>query len=274
LTNPEFIIQAKSSFSIENKGQKKKMTTQSYSSYAKAGEQLRSILDLETSAVGVSLIDDDRPLTESYSPLQQHRYCQALMKARHGEKVSLNREGIACPAAAAAFGFKALPEALRTGQGLVGFGIVQNPSVGKRMFEQMPRIEPGKIQRIELFPLEQADQNPDIIVIEGNIEQLMWVNLAYLNVMDGDRLTGSTAVLQATCVDATIIPFMEQRLNFGFGCYGCREATDMERSESVVGFPVKLLNSLVIQLAHLSQKAMPNSRQKRAYQNLQNRQVI
>ena len=55
----------------------------------------------------------------------------------------------------------------------------------------------------------------------------MWLLLAEVNLRGGERLTGSTAVLQATCVDATIIPYLEQRLNFTMGCYGCREATDI-----------------------------------------------
>jgi uncharacterized protein (DUF169 family) len=53
------------------------------------------------------------------------------MKARHGKSVILDSEGIACAAAAAAFGFRPLPEGLRSGKGLVGFGIVSDEAVGK-----------------------------------------------------------------------------------------------------------------------------------------------
>ena len=97
----------------------------------------------------------------------------------------------------------------------------------------------------------------------------MWVNLAYLNATGGKRLSSSTAILQATCVDSTIIPYLEQRLNFGYGCYGCREATDLGDNESVVGFPAAFLPALVASLDHLAQKAIPNSRSKRALAALQ-----
>jgi len=222
--------------------------------------------------VGVRLLQDGIVRPGATLSLKQHRYCQALMKARRGQSVLLDGVGLACPAAAAAFGFRSLPEGLRNGSGLVGFGIVANASVGQRMFQEMPTLPAGQIHSLHVFPLEQTKALPDVIVIEDEVEKLMWVNLAYLNATGGKRLSSSTAILQATCVDSTIIPFLEQRLNFSYGCYGCREATDLGCNESVVGFPAAILPALVVSLDHLAQKAIPNSRSKRALAALQ-RQV-
>jgi uncharacterized protein (DUF169 family) len=77
-------------------------------------------------------------------------------------------------------------------------------------------------------------------------------------------MTGTTAVLQATCVDATIIPYKEKRLNFSFGCYGCRDATDIGPGEAIVGFPTDELPSIVSHLEYLNRKALPHSRAKHA----------
>ena len=236
-----------------------------------AGKQLKAILGLSFSPVGVRLVFHPEPVSEQAVRLHQHRYCQALMKARHGDKVILDAEGITCPAAAAAFGFRQLPDGLKSGQGLVGFGIVSDPLVGKKMFANMPTLEPGLLIRLSLFPLEQAEEIPDIIVVEDEVEKLMWINLAYLHASGGERVQGSTAVLQATCVDSTIIPFLENRLNFGFGCYGCREATDLNSKESVVGFPASVLQKVVEHVTYLSQKAIPNSRTKKAFSSLKDR---
>jgi hypothetical protein len=43
----------------------------------------------------------------------------------------------------------------------------------------------------------QAEYAPDVIVVE----KLMWLSLAYLNATVGERVSGSTAILQATCKD-------------------------------------------------------------------------
>jgi len=58
---------------------------------------------------------------------------------------------------------------------------------------------------------------------------------------------------------------VEQRLNFGYGCYGCRDATDLGPDEGVLGFPASVLPAVVEHLQFLSEKAIPNSRQKRAF---------
>jgi uncharacterized protein (DUF169 family) len=108
-----------------------------------------------------------------------------------------------------------LPDQLKNGRGLVGFGIVSDEAVGARMFEGMTVLEPGQISGLHLFPLELAEYVPDVIVVEAEVEKLMWIALAYLHARGGERVQASTAILQATCVDATIIPFVEQRLNFG-----------------------------------------------------------
>jgi len=83
------------------------------------------------------------------------------VKARHGAHVLLDAEGISCPAAAAAFGFKPLPEGLKTGKGLVGFGIVKEEGTGKTMFEGMSTLPHGKLKALYLFPLETANIEPD-----------------------------------------------------------------------------------------------------------------
>jgi hypothetical protein len=116
----------------------------------------KNILQLGSSLVGVKFFDRETEIPTGIEKLSGHRYCQALMKARHGEHVLLDAEGIACPAAAAAFGFKPLPEGLKTGKGLVGFGIVKEETTGKIMFEGMTTLPQGKLKTLYLFPLETA----------------------------------------------------------------------------------------------------------------------
>jgi uncharacterized protein (DUF169 family) len=226
--------------------------------------EIKSILNLGSSLVGVKFIGQNVPMPLGSKALSGHRYCQALMKARHGEKVTLDAEGIACPAAAAAFGFKLLPEGLKSGKGLMGFGITKEETTGKTMFEGMTTLPQGDLKAIYLFPLEQAEIEPDVVVVEDETEKLMWLALAQLNSQAGKRISSSTAILQATCVDATIIPYIEQKLNLSFGCYGCRDATDIGHNETVLGFPFKDFQLIYDNLLHLNLKAIPNSRGKNA----------
>jgi uncharacterized protein (DUF169 family) len=227
-------------------------------------EKVKQILGLTSSLVGVKFINSDADLPVGIDKLTGHRYCQALMKARHGAHVLLDAEGISCPAAAAAFGFKPLPDGLKTGKGLVGFGIVNDEVVGKTMFEGMATLPQGKLKALYLFPLETATTEPDIVVVEDETEKLMWFALANLNVKGGQRVESSTAILQATCVDATTIPYLQQKFNMSMGCYGCRDATDICPNETVLGFPFSDFKAIAESIEFLSQKAIPNSRGKNA----------
>lgn len=236
-----------------------------------AGTQMIKILGLSYSPVGVRLLSDNEGLPKEVKILRQHRYCQAVMRARHGEHVLLDKDGISCPAAAAAFGFRPLPEGLTSGKGLVGFGIVSNEEVGKKMFEVMPKLKQGQIHTLHLFPLDKAEYLPDVVVVEDEVEKLMWICLAYLHAKGGERVQSSTSILQAACVDSTIIPYIEKRLNFGYGCYGCRDATDIGRNETLLGFPGNMLLEIVGHLEFLNKKAIPSLRAKNALASLQKR---
>lgn len=228
--------------------------------------QTSEAVGLTSSPVGVRLLTDaDGSAPSGAEPLVRHRYCQALMLARRGKNVWLDGANLACPATAAAFGFRPLPAGLESGQGLVGFGIVADPIVGQRMFAAMPRLESQSLKGLHLCSLEDAETVPDIVVVEDEVEALMWIALAYLHATGGERVQSSTAVLQATCVDCAIVPYLEQRLNFTCGCYGCRDASDLGRNDAASGFPVRWLPDIVTHLTYLSDKAMPAARSKRAW---------
>jgi len=235
--------------------------------------KMREILDLKRYPVGVKFLKKDDKFPVEAEIIKKNRYCQALMKARNSQSVVLTGEELNCPAAASAFGFRPLPEKLKSGKGLIGFGIVSDPEVGKRMFEGMSRLEEKSVDAIHLFPLEKADEDPDVIIVEDDPEKLMWIALAYLHTTGGKRIESSTAILQATCVDSTIIPYLENRINLSYGCYGCRDATDLSEKEAVIGFPGSYLHSILENLTYLSKKAIPRSRNKGALKILANKRM-
>jgi uncharacterized protein (DUF169 family) len=238
------------------------------------GKTIKSILELGGYPVGVKFLEDEDVFPKDAEILKKHRYCQALMKARKGYNVVLTGEEISCPAAARAFGFRPLPEGLKSGKGLVGFGIVSDPDVGKKMFEGMLKLGENQIKGIYIFPLEKASEIPDIIIVEDDPEKLMWIALAYLHTTGGERIESSTAILQATCVDSTIIPFLKNRVNLTYGCYGCRDATDLSEKEAIMGFPESYLPLIMEHLKYLKEKAIPRSRDKGALSVLKGKSQI
>ena len=233
---------------------------------ARLSSRLKEALHLAWEPVGVKFWSAPAPEPrEGFERMTGIRYCQGLMLARRGKAVRVGPQDLSCPAAASAFGFRPLPEGLASGQGLVGFGIAREAAIGKTMFEGMTRLEQGWLGAMELAPLGAFAELPDVVVIEDQVERLMWILLANVNRGNGARVPADTAVLQATCVDSTLVPFLNQRINFSFGCYGCREATDIEQGEAVVGFPGEMLPALAEEVERLAGRAIPRSRAKQPY---------
>jgi len=224
-------------------------------------EALRSTVGLTSLPVGVTFVDAMGTDGRSHN---EHRLCQAVMEARKGKRVVLNKDNISCPAAAAALGLKPLPAQLRDGTMLCGYGIFKNKDAAVRVMETMPRLKAGQYQAVEIKPLQDCEETPDVVVLEDEVEKLMWVALAYLNEAGG-RLDFSTSILQAACVDSVVLPFLSKRINMSFGCYGCRDATDAASSEALLGFPGEKLLMVTENLTFLKSQAIDRSRAKNVY---------
>jgi len=222
---------------------------------------LKHTVGLTSLPVGVTFL---KAMETDESAGSDHRLCQAVMEARKGKRVVLHKENISCPAAAAALGLKPLPKQLQDGTMLCGYGIFKTKDAAIRVMETMPRLKPEQYGAIEVKPLELCEQIPDVVVLEDEVEKLMWVALAYLNEAGG-RLDFSTSILQAACVDSVVLPFLSNRINMSFGCYGCRDATDAASSEALLGFPGDKLPMVTENLKFLKAQAIDRSRAKNVY---------
>lgn len=231
---------------------------------------LIDILGLTHAPIAVKFWEDEVPLNGFELP-SERRYCQVLMGARQGGKLLLTEDNVSCPAAAWALGFKEPPAKLLSGEMPAAMGIFESPVAATHTLDTMPRLEMGKYSMVACYPLDDAPFEPDVVVMESAPEHLMWVALASV-FETGGRIEFSTAILQATCVDVTILPFLNQRLNASLGCYGCREATDLAEGECVLGFPIKDLESIVTSLTKLNEKAIPRVSGKAVYKALLNRE--
>ncbi|MGQ4873084.1 MAG: DUF169 domain-containing protein [Promethearchaeia archaeon] len=198
---------------------------------------LKNILGLRYSPVAVKLIRKDEFFKSDLliNMNRKYRYCQMIMEAKKGNICEISRDNITCPAAAAAFGFKPLPEKIVQGTMLKTLGLFENEEYGKRLMERMPRLKACEIDRIIALPLEKCDFTPDLIILEEPPEKIMWIALASLKFTDG-RHSFDTGIFQACCVDVTVIPYLIHKVNASFGCYGCRDATDLDECECLVGY--------------------------------------
>lgn len=243
-------------------------------SYTSKAKKIEEILDMDSSPVGIKFLQDKKKinnyLKDEIDKDNKYRYCQALMKARYGSKVMLDKNNIACPASAAAFGFKPLVEKLKSGEMLYKMGLFDSKEAGSQTMKEIPRLELGNYQAVVLAPLKDWEQEVDVVVVESDTEHIMWLGLAsYFD--KGGRLEFNSSIFQASCVDSTVVPYKTNNINASFGCFGCREATNMEKGEALIGIPIDKFNKTITNLDKLSQKAIPRARSKAVYKSLEKR---
>lgn len=234
-----------------------------YQDYAK---RLQDILMIQSQPIAARFVKQEDVVSKDYDGQSKLRYCQALYRARRGEKVYVNAENIVCPASAAAFGLKPLPEKLASGEMMSSMGLFYTKEAAARVMSQMPRLPMGEYKGVQVSPLAECDFEPQVIIIESQPEHLMWVALASI-FKTGDRLQFDSGIFQATCVDSTLTPFVQNKVNSSLGCYGCREATDLEDGECLIGFPFAKLQEIVENLEMLLQKAIPRVRGKGVFKS-------
>lgn len=227
--------------------------------------EMTRILGLKNNPVAVKLVKMEESL-EGLPPETEMkmRYCQLVMKAKEGKSFTLTKNNISCPAAAAAFGLLPLAEKIEKGTMLKALGLFDSEDAAAELMSKMPRLPLGVYKAVSAAPLSEASFTPDVVVLEEEPDKIMWISLASLH-EKGGRLSFGTGVFQACCVDATVEPYLRGDVNASFGCYGCRDATDIDDGEGLIGIPYSKLPEILEALESLSLKAMPQVRSKGVY---------
>ncbi len=231
--------------------------------YSSDVQLLKDVLGIIREPVAAKMVRDEAELSEmdlsQYDADTKYRYCQAVMQAGEGQKVLLSAGNFACAAAAAAFGISPLHPKLASGEAHYNVGTFGTQEAAHRIMSEMPRLETGKYAFILVSPLRSCEFQPDVVLVEAVPENLMWLALASIYTT-GERLQFSTSVVQATCVDSTIVPFTTGRPNATLGCTGCREATDLQPSENLIGIPFSVWSGIIKNLANMQDIIAKNRR--------------
>lgn len=240
--------------------------------YSSAAQTLKDILGIIREPVAVKMVRDEVELNNmglsGYDADTKCRYCQAVMRASKGEKVILSATNLACAAATAAFGIKSLHPKLASGEAHYNVGTFGTQEAAHRMMSDMPRLALGDYAFVLVSPLSACEFQADVVLVEAAPENLMWLVLASIYTT-GERLQFSTSVVQATCVDSTIVPFKTGKPNATLGCTGCREATDLEQTENLIGIPFQSLPIIIKNLKDMEDIIVKN-RRKSNYKHFKN----
>jgi len=224
-------------------------------------ESLIRNLDLRWPPVAVKLVKTEEEMPSLRQPQTPLRHCQSIVTARKGRTYLLPLEKQACPDAASILGMSELPPRLADGSMYTAFQKISNLEIAQKMVDQRPSLLVGSIKATVVGPLASFPLEPDVVVLSTKPEQTMWV-LSALSFFTGERYTFEMSSFNSVCIDATLIPYREQKLNISFTCYGCRAVSDLADEEMMVGIPISLITKVVKGLEELAKKAIPEARSK------------
>lgn len=228
---------------------------------------MTDILNLSRSPVAVVFLPSGSNIPDGYREDLSLTYCQSVMMAQKGEKLAVTADNISCANGAAALGLRPLPDKIARGEMIYSLGVLADPVYGANLSNQTPRVPQEQYSAILLAPLDSADFEPDVVIVQGSPYDIMWLVMAD-NYRKGNRASFSTAVSQGICVDVTAIPWLRQEINISLGCYGSRNATDEQAEEMFIGIPFAQLPAIIEALPKLNEKVMERTKKKTAYQRL------
>ena len=208
-------------------------------------KKLDIALCLQRSVVGVRFLFTENEFNSSLVNTTKGKmsYCTMVRKATLGYSTKANKDNFSCLGGARALGIIELDDNFKSGRNYYNMGIYKDLTVSKTLVANMAFCK-QRIYGIEVMPLENCTNDPDVILMVMNPHQAMRVMQGYAYVYGGDfhiKTTGN----QAICSECTAYPFEFNSINASFMCTGTRYNARWDDSELMVGIPFNQLTSLV-----------------------------
>lgn len=220
-------------------------------------------LGLKFEPVAITLVKAGQSAPAEYrQPDKPIRHCQAIMRARRGEVLTIPADKQACPVGASSLGMVPMSEKVRSGEFHHNMGMYGGQDAARTTIEQRPSLETGSVQATAVAPLGKAALEPDVVVVTGTPEQMFWLVPAATTFSAGGRVAVNMASVQASCADSTIVPYLSGDVNISLGCFGCRKTTDIGPEEMLVGIPGAKLKDIVAAVEKMKAGPIPKSREK------------
>ena len=222
---------------------------------------LKGLLQLRCEPVAVTLVPAGAPLPDVPVPQVRLRYCQQLAYARLGRSIMLPPSRHSCPDGTSILGMTNVPPKLASGELYVLFHKLDSMEAASRMVAQRPHLPQRSVDATVATPLARAVITPDIVVVTGDAEQMMWLTMS-ATYYSGERYSYRVSGFNSMCVETTLIPREEGVMNMSLGCYGCRAASDVPSDQMFMGIPLKMMPTVIAGLRELSKQTIPQSRAK------------
>ena len=210
-------------------------------------EIFKKHVKLTSSPVAIRFIDE---IPENISLVDgKMRHCEMVRKASYGDKFYSTLEEQTCQGGAAAIGLRDMPPKVASGETYYNLGRFDSLKTAEETVRELSVI-PERHFGLIYSPLEEADFEPDVIVIISEPVAAMKITQA-LVYNDGDKLRPSFAGIQSLCGDIVANPIITEQVNITMGCDGSRKKADVKDYELSIGIPKNKVSQIVESLMNI-----------------------
>lgn len=190
--------------------------------WKKVDETVRGYLGLRYHLVGVKIRRHGVKEEENrFKPEKPMAYCHMVRVASlKGKSFVYDRTDEACPVAEIILGFRA-----------------------PKYTESEPRVKPSDTKSVLIFPIDQMQEDPDVILAVVSPKQMM--DLTTILQAGKQALLSVGFKGEAACAEFTAKPFMDRKPNLSFLCNGARLVySDFRDNELIFGAPPEIYTQI------------------------------
>lgn len=212
---------------------------------------IKEKINLENSPVAIKFIVNEKDLPKNMEKIDSKiRHCEMVVEASKGASFYATDDEQLCKGGSSALGLTEAPEKVKSGQMYFGLGRFKSIGSAKRTMDSIPKVD-LKSYALAYAPLEEADFDPDIVVIIANPKQAMIISQASIYSLGG-RIEADFSGIQSICGDAVAGPFTREKPNVTLGCSGSRSYADLKDEQVIFGLNGENIANLVDGLIAIS----------------------
>lgn len=208
-------------------------------------EKAYALLDLERKIVGIKLAHskDEFDKYQAKNLAYSVAYCVAVKHAMNGIALKMTKEFSGCGGSTRALGLTLPTESFYDGTDGCGLGLYGTKELSSIVAKQMKICAPNTYGVI-IKPLEQFEENPDVVLMVSNSYNIMRVIQGYSYIY-GMQPNFNMLGNQAICVECTSYPIVMNQINVSFFCSGTRFFAKWKDTEVAVGIPFVMFEEVI-----------------------------
>jgi uncharacterized protein (DUF169 family) len=194
-------------------------------------------LELDRKIVGVKFLfsKEEYEAVDARHIKNKLNYCVMVKLAMSGKALKATGDDLACIAGARAIGLKEIDDYHKSGQNGKRLGLYRDMVTAKKARDGMSYCD-HHAYGIMVKPLEEFNQEPDVVIVVTNPYNVMRIVQAYsyyYGMQTNYKMTGN----QAICSESTAYPYLSNDINVSMLCIGTRHRAGWKDDELAVAFP-------------------------------------